>query len=195
MPGFFNLKTTAALVALVTMSSAGAASAATVACTPTVSAALTTNIGCEVSTAASQDFTQSDPITVNAEAFFGNTDWVFESKDNLADNVKSGTLTISSLLWSSYSQVMAIFKSGNENSDNYLVGFLLSPDDTSFDYTSPFFNQNGKPKAISHISIYGRGDGDDGDTGGPVGAVPVPAGLPLLASALGIGLFLRRRRS
>lgn len=35
---------------------------------------------------------------------------------------------------------------------------------------------------------------DDGNTGGP-SVVPLPAGLPLLASALGIGLFLRRRRA
>lgn len=35
---------------------------------------------------------------------------------------------------------------------------------------------------------------DDGNTGGP-SPVPLPAGLPLLASALGVGLFLRRRRT
>lgn len=36
---------------------------------------------------------------------------------------------------------------------------------------------------------------DDGNTGGPMNPIPLPAGLPLLASALGLGLFLRRRRS
>ena len=194
MPGFLNLKATAALVALVTVVSAGTASAATTQCIPKVSQALSSNIGCEVSLSASQDFTQSNPLTVNGEAFFGNTDWVFESKDEFAEGseVQSGTLTISSLLWSSYSQIMAIFKSGNEKSNTFLVGFLLNPGDTSFTYTSPFFIDNGETRNISHISIYGRDD--DGNTGGP-GVVPLPAGLPLLASALGIGLFLRRRRA
>ena len=35
---------------------------------------------------------------------------------------------------------------------------------------------------------------DDGDTGGP-SPVPLPAGLPMLASALGLAVFLRKRRS
>ncbi len=153
-------------------------------------------LGCQIADSANQDFLNTNPLTVNAEQFFGFTDWVFGGK--LEDGPTSdpnplqvaGTGEGQSGSWSvnlpnalsQYSNIMMIFKSGN---GTRLVGYLLNA--TSGTWTSPFeeppFNFPGNgPRDVSHISFYYRGEGTP---------IPTPALLPGL---IGIGLTALRKR-
>jgi hypothetical protein len=103
--------------------------------------------GCQIADSADQDFLNTHPLTVNAEQFFGFTDWVFGGKleDGPTSDPNSlqvaGTGEGQSGNWSvnlpnalsQYSNIMMIFKSGN---GTRLVGYLLNA--TSGTWTSPF---------------------------------------------------------
>lgn len=62
--------------------------------------------------------------------------------------------------------------------------------------TNALENNGGNQPAYSHVSLYlvDCDDPFDCDGGGTGGDIPLPAGLPLLASAMGIGYILRRRK-
>lgn len=153
-------------------------------------------VACEKST-ATQDFLNTTPMTVNSELFFGNSDWQFLKKDDPAGNGQSGSWSLTNNEWSTYANIMLIFKDGNGTT---LLGFLLGTGFTSGNWTSPFTalefpaicgNHPGcsTVKNVSHISYYARGvappppGGDD-----PPPSVPEPS--PLLLMMMGvIGLF------
>ncbi len=59
------------------------AQAATLACPAATAAKVTGSSMCEISNTATQDFLNTNPITVNQEAFFGFTDWEFAEKQNI----------------------------------------------------------------------------------------------------------------
>ena len=92
-------------------------------------------------------------MTVNAEEFFGFTDWSFGGK--IGENAgyagkgsgKSGAWDISSVVQSAWDDVMLIFKSGNGTT---LTGYMLKDGVTSGTWNSPF------AKDVSHISVYYR---------------------------------------
>jgi len=184
--------------------SVNGAAAATMTCTTAVSDVLSTHTGCEVTDGPSQDFLNTNPITVNGEEFFGPDDWAYAGKydiDNSASDAsapvlagtnvsQSGTMTILASLWADYGEVMAIFKSGNEP----LTGYLLKAGDTVFSYDSPFLRTGKNSRDISHVSLYGRGTGGGG--GGPLPGVPLPAaGWMLIAGLGGLAAVGRRRKS
>ena len=63
--------------------------------------------------------------------------------------------------------------------------------------TQALENNGGNQPAYSHLSLYlvdCEEDDEDCGGGGTGGDVPLPGGLPLLASAAGIGYILRRRK-
>lgn len=176
----------------------GTANAATFAC-PTSPNNIADNVtgtsACEISDNANQDFLNTNPMTVNGEAFFNNTDWVFGGK--IGENTgyigtgsgQSGIWGISSAILSSWDDVMLIFKSGQGTT---LVGYLLTDGVISGTWTSPFeeppFNFPGNgPKDVSHISVYYRGQNT------PPIDVPEPSLMLGLAFA-GAGLVASRRR-
>jgi hypothetical protein len=148
---------------------------------------------CQRSLLETQDFLNPAPMTVNSEAFFGNTDWVFLKKNDPAGNGQTGTWALTNNEWGNYANIMLIFKDGN---DTTLLGFLLTPTYTSGDWDSPFtayefpnlcqhhaahgnkpaYDDCSKIKDVSHISYYGRGT---------VMRVSEPASVLLIA----LGLF------
>jgi hypothetical protein len=144
---------------------------------------------CEVSNSASQDFLNSNPLTVNAEEFFDIDTWAFIKKDDDLD-AKSGTWSLSASVWNLYDSVMLIFKSGNQNSGQFLIGYLADDGALSGAWDSPFvgFNPKGKEqiKDVSHVSYYGVNN---------TTPVPLPAAGWLLIGAMGaLGVAARRRR-
>lgn len=153
-----------------------AASAGTVSCDVSIKDVVNGASLCEVSDTADQDYLNTDPITVNAESFFGKTDWSFVSKDETGG--QSGSWDIGST-FGDYEDVMLVFKSGN---DTFLTGYLLDGSQTSGNWTSPF------SKDVSHVSVYGRGT----PSNPPTESVPEPAMVFGLA-AVAFGAIRRRR--
>lgn len=155
---------------------------------------------CQRSLLETQDFLNSTPMTVNGEAFFGNTDWVFLKKNDPAGNGQTGTWALTNNEWDNYANIMLIFKSG----DTTLLGFLLTPTYTSGDWDSPFtasefpslcqhheahgnkpaYDDCSKIKDVSHISYYGRGT---------VLRVSEPASVLLITLGLFGLVFMRRQ--
>jgi hypothetical protein len=159
-----------------------------------------TNVGaCEISDSASQDFLNTNPMTVNAEEFFGFTDWIFAEKIGSDETIDigasgdgsgaNGDWSVASNIFSVWSDVMMVFKSGN---GTFLTGYKLDGVNTSGEWVSPFpqYKNNGDlkddPKAVSHISFYVR-----------QGSTPPPEGVPEPGMAIGLGAvafgLLRKR--
>lgn len=111
--------------------------------------------GCQSSTGAAQDFLSADPITVNAEALFGYTDWALLNEMDDLDNV-SGSWTLNEPQWSIFDQILLIFKSEHGAT---LVGYSAELDALSETRQSPF---SAPPFDLSntrdapHIGFYGR---------------------------------------
>lgn len=164
--------------------------AATMTCSAAVANKVTGTTGCEYSTSAEQDSLNTNPITVNAEQFFGFTDWVYSNKYENASlpDTKSGTWDISSVFQNTWDDVMLIFKSGNGTT---LTGYLLQNGVTSGTWNSPFLETNNKGetkvKDVSHISVYYR-TGSQQPT-----SVPEPASLAGLG-VVGATIAMSRRK-
>lgn len=194
------------------MATAQSASAATIACpntqlesdSATTLPNAVTNVGaCEISDTANQDFLNSNPLTVNTEAFFDFTDWVFAEKIGGDEQIDigasgtgsgaSGTWSVASNIFSVWSDVMMVFKSGD---GTFLTGYKLDGVNTSGTWTSPFPDYftggpnrgqlKANPKGVSHISFYVR-----------QGSTPPPEGVPEPGMAIGLGAvafgLLRKR--
>ncbi len=136
------------------------AQAGVIACHANTLSLVTNVTECEKSTTATQDFLNTDPMTVNGEQFFGFSDWLFLDKDEFGDNDgQSGSWAVGSSVWDNYSHLMLIFKDGNGTT---LVGFLALDGATSGSWQSPFrlpeFDLKANQiKDVSHISYYVRG--------------------------------------
>lgn len=161
-------------------------------CTITIAAKVTPSDACETGS-GNQDF-KNDPMTVNTDEMFGFDDWVFAQRDDDADgtdttdidigflisgDVVSGSWDIDSDFWSTYSNLMLVFKGGNTN----YVGYLITEGAITGTYSSPLVKNSDQFYDISHISAYVRG---------PSISIPEPGTLGLLGLGL-LGLAIRRR--
>lgn len=138
-------------------------------------------------------------LQVNLDTIFGISDWVYLGKYEFDDtgektsnimlssfNTKMGSFSISDAIFNAYTNFILVLKGSAD--ENYIAYNLESEDGT---YSSPFTNKKGKMQDISHISLYGSGD--TGDVDGP-SPVPLPAGLPMLLSAVAGMAYLRKRK-
>ncbi|MHA7852430.1 hypothetical protein [Roseovarius sp.] len=94
-------------------------------------------------------------------------------------DTSTGTLFLSAI--SGYSNFILAIKSGNNDNPTWAafsIGAL-----GSFDWLIDDSGGN------SHTNLYGVKD-----NGGGIGAIPVPAGLPLLLTAMGLGGFMSWRK-
>lgn len=191
------LMTGAAVAVVIGAGQAGAASVACDTLSPNVTDLVTPNYGCEALTSADNDSAAA------VSGMFAETDWAqiakvegFPGTDSplsILGDEEGGSWSVLASVFDMYEKVMLVFKGGDRALPEAVVGYLIK--DTSGTYTSPFYDVQGgrgpnagqfKIKDISHVSLYAADR---------VSAVPVPAGLPLLMSALGLGAMLRRRTS
>ncbi|WP_303903619.1 PEP-CTERM sorting domain-containing protein [Thiohalomonas denitrificans] len=176
------------------------ANAATISCPASIEGNVTNTAACEYSDTANQDFLNTDPITVNQEAFFGFTDWEYADKADINGSIsydtthdigftitgdtQSGSWAIDGTAWNDWDDIMMVLKSG---ANTTLVGYLLAESATGGTWSSPFEDDPfgvGNTRDVSHISAYVRGDG--GVT------VPEPGPLALMIGGL-VGLGMTRR--
>lgn len=137
-----------------------------------------------------------NPLVVNAQAFFGFSDWVYLGKDegdgpadgNIGLTVTgigtlSGTWSVSTGAFANYADYMVVLKAGTE-----FAGFLFGNTGT----TNGTWGYGAVP-GLSHFTVYARGTGSGGGGGGG-NPVPEPGMLGLLGLGLvGVGLARRRR--
>ncbi len=138
------------------------------------------------------------PGFVNAQAFFGYSNWFFDGKSSGegAPNLftfssaggQSGTFTFNGPA-GSISDFMFVFKDG---ADTNLVGYLVTAASGSWStpFTEPPFTfAANNAKDVSHVSIYYRTDGVE-----PPAEIPEPGTLALVGLALMGAASVRRRR-
>ncbi len=187
-------------------------------CSAYVANSVTNTAGCELGS-ISQDFLL-DPLQVNVDAIFGYNDWNFIARDNAPEGggfgtsesgdtgvntdltlvggtTGAGTWAIAEALFETYGNLLLVFKGGNGQviEPGEYVSYLLDGSFFSGNYIrSPFINSNNSNQTgISHISLYGQGEPDDGDDG--PSPVPLPAGGVLLLTGLaGLSAAARRRK-
>jgi hypothetical protein len=177
------------------------ANASLINCAATTLAKVDYASACQRSTTATQDFLNTNPMTVNSEAFFGSADWTYLEKDDPAGNGQTGTWSLSNNEWSNYANIMLIFKDGKGTT---LLGFLLTPSYISGDWDSPFTSAEftglcpnvndancDKVKDVSHITYYGRGTPTGGEEPPPTNVAEPSALLLMLLGVFGLAMARR----
>ncbi len=112
----------------------------------------------------------------------------------ILENPVTGIYTTFALVWKAGKNNLLI---GPE------VGYIVTP--FTGNWETPIFGDNGDRKGLSHVSLYARGTCPTGQVvirtnsgtvcgtaGGPP-PVPLPAGLPLMLTAIGVGAYMRKR--
>lgn len=114
-----------ALAGTLALGTGGMAFAATyVDCEADIADNLTSALGCEVRTDATQDFLNTDPMAVNeGDGFFDIDTWDYVAKDD--GNPTPGTYDFSGLIEGMVGDVLVVFKKGQYP----LVGYLLGTAD------------------------------------------------------------------
>lgn len=177
------------------------ANAALISCSAAAADDVSGSNACQISTETQDKLNPT--LTVNDEGFFGISDWSYAGKKNIggADetgavdigfsvtgNAQSGTWSIASGAWSSWTNIMLIFKDGR---DTTITGFKLADSGTSGTWQSPFhapdFSVGTRIKDVSHITAYVSGEKT---------TVPEPMTTLLLGAGLiGMGFAARRAKS
>ncbi|MGD8909615.1 MAG: PEP-CTERM sorting domain-containing protein [Chromatiales bacterium] len=180
------------LSAVALLFSFGIVNAAYMPCPGSIAGSVEGAVDCQYSDSDDQDFTDTDPMTVNVDpGLFGIDTWQFLGQDTSPDGTLgfSGDWVMPDTLWSEYENIMLVFKGGV---DTTLVGYLLDGVSTSGGWVSPFtypaFDVM-TTKAVSHISYYATEDAV------PDPNAPVPEPQTALLFGLGlIGLVYGRKR-
>lgn len=167
---------------------------------------VSTASSCLIAEATNDSVSNPAALTVNTEAFFGMTDWIFDAKFETGSTPTlasfsptgsggflSGTFTLTAEALK-YDNIMFVLKSG---SDNGLVAYLLDLNFSGGKVNTPFLNPpfslNGDSaaKGISHISVYYNGAEGEGESND----VPEPGSMALFGlGALGF-VALRRKQA
>jgi hypothetical protein len=144
-----------------------------------------------------------NPLTVNSEEFFTFDDWEYLAKQNTPGDfegstdygwtvtpttgTQSGDWSFNSSVWANFEDVMIVVKGGNNNGiffSGYLLDNQLKPELGTWDTGG---------KNLSHLTLYGRGDGLQPP---PVNPVPEPATMLLFGTGIValVGARLRRKK-
>ena len=99
----------------------------------------------------------------------------------------TGTFTINSSQWNNFDDLFIGFKFGTGNKPDEWFVYQLQ-DEVSFGAWQ-FVNVFDRGGGLSHVSLYGKGDGGGGDN-----QVPEPASLALVGMGLLSAAIARRRR-
>ncbi len=193
-----SLIPTMALAAIgLSMGFASPSHAALVACPASFTADATAKVmhslGTQSAASNCQYITPADPstvanvATVNANAFFGQTDWIATVVLQTNVNSLTGTWTIAGANFAAF-DYMITFKSGEGTN---LTSFLFNEEAATGTWSTPFteppFNFPGAVvrRDVSHYSIFARAT-----------QVAEPATLAVLGvGLLGLGVIARRRKS
>ena len=162
---------------------------------PPISDNVSNSTGCEIGS------TNNDSVSqVNIDTMFDFGDWALFSATNgsitglgdLAEPATSGSLGLGGVDWTTFGNLMIVFKDGNGEPDTY-VGYLIEDGYTgSISWTTPFLNPVGDTaKDVSHINAYVRGI----DTP-PSQPIPEPTSMLLLGTGLvGLARICRKRKT
>jgi len=179
-------------------------SAASVAgCTAPTAAKITGTSACyEISGAGNFSSSTSDQARLNSYSIGGISDWAelgrVKSGSEGGLNIISstdylmGTWAVDTSVYGNFLAFLLLFKAGSDNSVQNAsnVAYVLSADNGS--WMSPVIGNNRRPKELSHFTLYASCNTDNPECA-EVSAVPVPASLPLLLGALGLGGWAARR--
>lgn len=153
-------------------------------CDPSIAALVENTQDCTIHDTYTQDFLETDPMTVNDDGgFFGFEDWEYLQKDDDLD-AQSGTWMVAGDLWDDISHLLLVFKSGNVT----LVGYLADTGATQGDWDTPFQQPDFEvrnPRDVSHLTYYVRGTVVD---------IPESSAFFLMLMGL-VGLVVARRRT
>lgn len=153
-------------------------------CDPSIAALVENTQDCTIHDTYTQDFLETDPMTVNDDGgFFGFEDWQYLQKDDDLEAL-SGTWMVAGDLWDGISHLLLVFKSGNVT----LVGYLADTGATQGDWETPFQQPDfsvRNPRDVSHLTYYVRTRVVD---------IPESSGFLLMLMGL-VGLVVARKRA
>lgn len=133
--------------------------------------------------------TVANVATVNANAFFGHTDWIATVVSQANANSLTGTWTIAGANFAAF-DYMITFKSG---AGTNLTSFLFNEEASNGTWSTPFTDPpfdlpgNSVSHEVSHYSIFARSN--------PTQVAEPATALLLGAGLLGLGVIARRRKS
>lgn len=185
----------AGTVAIGSLGHADPVQALAIGCPPTLTSLVTNTTGCQIYSPIPTNPAQVSVADIQAQNFFGITDWTSTLQNGLTipGTGQQGNWDISSLnLWSTYSDVMLVFKDGVKTAP---VAYKLAQDAVSGTWSTPFLKPtfdlpgNSQSADVSNITVYWRGEATP-----PPPPTPIPTPAAVLPGLMGMGAAVFRKK-